>query len=251
MNMACSALWIAAGKLAGKGEKLAVCRICGLLDVGLLFVEWARPTFTDWDKLQAGGIICHACQFAFAECSELLAQRTGKDKPQRMRNYSHFVLDDEWLPLSKADKVKMTHLLLYKSPQIAVIAESGQKHIIFRAKPGVVQFEEHQILDWQNLGSLLNVVEKLYGTFSKVEIGTGNYAQHRVMKFGISSWNGLENIVKPQRQTSLFSLALFLAQRKENIGQIASEGSGVTRCDMARSPEQLQIPLSAFNLATV
>ena len=208
-------LWRAAGQPAGEGNSDGVCQVCGRDGNGLLFGEWVRPTFTDWDKLVPGEILCHACQFAFAERSEFLAQRVGKDKPQRMRNYSHFVVGGEWLPLSKADKARMAHILLYEDWQAAIVAKSGQKHIVFRAIPGVIQFEEQQLRDWRGLGVLLTTVEMLYGGFLKSEIETGDYAQHRIRKFGPSSWWELESLLRPVRQTALFSLALFLAQRKK------------------------------------
>lgn len=213
--MATIILWNAAGQPAGEGDDEGTCRVCGRRDIGLQFDRWVRPTFTDWDKLQPGNILCHACQFAFCEQSELLAARVGKDKPQRMRNYSHFVVNGEWIPLSKADKSQMAQILLDKSSEVAVIAQSGQKHIIFRAIPGVLQFEEQQIPDWHGFASLLMTVETLYsGGFSKGEIEMGNYAQHRIRKFGLESWYKLEAKLKAVRQTALFELTLFLAQKK-------------------------------------
>lgn len=241
-------LWEAAGRPGGEGEDKGTCRVCGQQSLGLSFSHWARPTFTDWDKLQPGNIICHACQFCFAEQSELLAQRVGKEKPQRMRNYSHFVVDGKWLPLSKAQKAQMTYLLLYESPEVTIIAQSGQKHIIFRAIPGIVQFEEQQISDWRGLGELLATIETLYNGFSKSEIETGDYAQHRVLKFGTSFWWELESALRSRRQTALFGLALFLAQRKEkekdeSIKRVAQPGGKDARSGVAGYPIQLQIPL--------
>jgi len=240
-------LWAAAGRPPMGGDCGGICRVCGRRAGGLSFPDWVRPTFTDWDKLQSGEILCQACQFSFAEKSELLTRRTGKEKLQRMRNYSHFVIGDEWLPLSKADKAQMAHIMLCEDWCVAIIAQSGQKHLIFRARLGIVQFEEQQMLDLRGLGDLLVTVELLCSGFSKVEIETGDYAQHRVVKFGLSSWWELESILRSQRQTALFELALFLAQRKEEksgrIERVAQPRGGLARRDMAGHPEQLQIPL--------
>lgn len=207
-------LWRAAGRPPGEGNTASTCRICGQAGAGLPFVDWVRPTFTDWDKLLPGDVICQPCQFSFAERSELLTARVGKEKLQRMRNYSHFIVGGMWLPLSKGQKSQMAQVLLHQSPEVAVIAQSGQKHLIFRARPGIVQFEEQQIADLHGLGSLLAMVEMLYGGFSKAEIETGAYAQHRILKFGTPAWWELEQVVRPRRQSALFELALFLAQRK-------------------------------------
>jgi hypothetical protein len=74
------------------------CRVCGRCATGVLFTSWVRDTFNDHDKLMRGEILCQACQFSFDESSALLAKRAGKEKPQRMRNYSHFVINGEWIP---------------------------------------------------------------------------------------------------------------------------------------------------------
>lgn len=205
-------LWKAAGRPGGDGCQNGVCRVCGQTGVGLSFTDWVRDTFTDLDKVVPGEIICHACQFAFSEASDLLALRVGKDRPQRMRNYSHFVVRGEWIPLSKSDKRRMTDILRGDF-DVAVIANSGQKHIIFRAVPGVVQFEEHRIRDVDTVLALLDPIQALYTGFSKDEIETGRYKQWCIAEFGIERWYDLERKIAPFRDTGAFELALFLAQK--------------------------------------
>jgi hypothetical protein len=208
-------IWSAAGRPAGDGLEHGVCRSCGCTGTGLPFDSWVRDTFTDWDKLRPGELVCHACQFCFTDRNDALTRLTGKDKPQRMRNYSHFVVGGKWMPLSKGDKRKMRKLLS-SSPGVAIVAESGQKHIIFRAKPGWWQFEEQSLLPFPaELADLLDPVERLYAGFSKAEIETGRYAQHRVLKFGVAEWGPLEAQIRPVRGTARLALALFLAQREE------------------------------------
>lgn len=200
------------------------CRVCGQMGVGQAFDAWVRPTFTDWDKLQPGNILCDGCAFWFEEQSEELARRTSKDKPQRMRNYSHFVVAGTWTPLSKGDKARMREILLSPPfPELAAVAESGQKHIVFRAPrnpadvlAGWVQFEEQAVwVEPPELGRLLDLVEDLYLGFSKSEIGSGSYAQHRIQRFGLEAWHELEAQIRPERGRSLLALALFLAQKRE------------------------------------
>jgi len=203
---------------------MIICRICGEWGEGERFDDWVRPTFTDWDKLQPGDGICQTCLFWFDEQSEELAQRVEKDKKQRMRNYSHFLVGNEWIPLSKSDKPRMK-ALLFRSPfpTLAVIADSGQKHIIFRARQnfpdataGWVQFEEAAVyVRPSELAALLDTIEQLYVVFSKSEIKTGNYAQHRIRKFGLERWHDLESAISVKRGGGLFQLALFLAQKGE------------------------------------
>lgn len=115
-----------------------ICRFCGKPGKGEDFQKWVKPTFTNHDKLLPGEIVCNDCLFWFEESSQELADRTDKDKPQRMRNYSHFIVGGEWHPLSKGDKAGMIELLTsVPFPELAAIAESGQKHIVFRATRNV------------------------------------------------------------------------------------------------------------------
>lgn len=215
--MASNRIWRAAGAPAGDGIIAGICRTCGFSATGSPWDEWVRDTFTDQDKLRPGEIVCYACQFCFTDRNEPLTKITGKDKPQRMRNYSHFVTGVTWTPLSKGQKREMRELLL-ASPDVAVIAESGQKHIIFRARPGWWQFEGHSLRPFPaELARLLPIVERLYnGGFSKADIETGRYPQHRIIKFGLVEWSQLEREVKPLRGSARLELALFLAQKEED-----------------------------------
>jgi hypothetical protein len=207
------------------GDATGTCRICGQDGTGMPFGEWVRDTFTDHDKLRPGEIICHACQFLFAEASELLAAKVGKDKPQRMRNYSHIVVNDTWHPLNKGRKRKMRDLLL-RSPSLAVIAESGQKHLLFRAQPGWLQFEEQSIvLRADVLANHMNVVDALYQHFNKAEIASGSYLPHRIKACGVELFTDLEEQAAPLRGGLYFDVALFLAQQQQenDNGQTAGE----------------------------
>jgi hypothetical protein len=199
------------------GEMPGQCVACGNNSYGVQFMIWVRPTFVDFDKLHPGTILCDACRFCFEDGNEVLQNRLGRDKPQRMRNYSHFVLDGIWVPVSKGEKPRMIQLLRSQA-DVAVIADSGQKHIIFRAKLGWWQFEEQSIRpDWPHLESLIVNVGILLSVFSKSEIEHGSYSAQRIRQFGISAWRELEmTIIKPERGSALFLLALFLAQKGES-----------------------------------
>lgn len=236
------------------------CRFCGQASEGVAFEKWVKPKFTDFDKLQGGEIACNACLFFFDEASVELAERMGKEKPQRMRNYSHFIVNGEWTPLSKGNKARMRELLLGDVfPELAAIADSGQKHIVFRAtrnpaggKAGWVQFEEQRLyLIPNDLRDLLAQVEELYTEFSKDEIESGDYAGHRILKFGMDRWLELENKIKAMRGKPIFSLALFLAQRSDDEERDQESGSGVADGDMARDASRLQEPLSNDNMDAV
>lgn len=241
---------------------MTTCRICGQPGSGIDFDKWVRPTFTNWDLLHPGNIICDSCLFWFDQRSTELQVRMGKDKPQRMQNYSHFIVAGEWIPLSKSDKSRMAEILLNDPfPELAAIVDSGQKHIAFRAtrnppgsSAGHVQFEEQSVFVVPNeLKYLLNIIENLYEVFSKSEIESGDYASYRVLKFGLKHWQGLEGALRPQRGRPLFSLALFLAQKrsKDEPTGIEEPGSDTAGSDLAGNTGRLQEPLSDDDLDTV
>lgn len=236
-----------------------VCRACGAEGVGTPFGRWVRPTFNDHDKMLPGEIVCAACLFCFDEVSPLLTRMTGRDKMQRMRNYSHFVMDGRWIPLTKGEKRRMVELLR-QEPEAAVIAVSGQKHIIFRARPGWWQIEEHGTLPFPDvLWPLMETVEALYnGGFGKGEIETGRYASHRMMKFGAGAFIELEARLRPHRGTLPLEFALFLAQKDETDdeglrGLPGAVPGGAESADPAveGNPGGLQAEVRAEHLAAV
>ena len=239
-----------------------VCRICGEEKEGQPFNSWVKDTFTNYDRLFPGEIICEDCLFWFDQHSEKLQTLMGKEKPQKMQNYSHFIVSGEWIPISKGDKARMAELLLAESfPELVAIAVSGQKHLAFRARRnqpgqhgGWVQFEEQTVwVDQSSLKGLLEVIEDLYTVFSKGEIESGNYFPVRVIEFGIDRWQELENLLKPVRKTALFQLALFLAQRSEDDGEESetSGGSNDALDHLAGDTVRLQEQIPDDDLGTV
>lgn len=223
-------LYTAAGyEIIGSAEH---CWLCGgeAFDV-IPLRQFIRPTFMDLDKAAApdSESVCGACAWCHVDRSAELAGRVGKSKLQRMRNYSHFITSEDgqltWHPLSKADKRLMAKLLLSKPfPRLAVVAESGQKHIIFRAcinpagaGSGWVQFEERTM--WSEpdrMRPLLGIMGRLLaGKFSKREIASGHYSQHRITKFGMKEFFTLEASLRQERGGETFALCLFLAQKEE------------------------------------
>jgi CRISPR type IV-associated protein Csf1 len=226
-------LYDAAGRPDVGAEAVgAHCAVCGQESNATRPVPFSEK-FTDWDKLRhpASGRVCAACAFAFAEQIPM----PGRDRPQRMRNYSHFVVGGRWLCLHKGQKAEMQAVLLNPPAGhwLAVVGESGQKHIIFRARvnaapePCHVQFEETGIVTSPaELGALLGAVEQLYAGFTKGEIETGQYEQHRILRFGFAAWRALEQQVVPQRGAALLRLALFLAQKDDDNDNTGANGGG-------------------------
>jgi len=237
---------------------MAICRICGNDSEGKDFSKWIKPTFTDHDKLYPGKIICDGCLFWMDEASQELAAKMDKNKPQRMRNYSHFIIDGEWVPLSKGNKRKMAELLLNPPfPELATIAESGQKHIVFRAtknqlggNAGWVQFEEQSIFVIpKELKGLIDIIQSLMVEFSKSEIETAQYKPYRIINFGIEQWHALEQKLKPLRSSLLFNLALFLAQKSEKTG--GRKSSGFTGNSLEGNRQRVQESVSSDDMGAI
>lgn len=250
-------LWQAAGMPEYDGSTKGACRICGRGGAGLPFGRWVRRTFTDHDLLLPGDIICQPCQVLFDERNEELARRVGKNKPQRMRNYSHFVVNDRWIPLSKGDKNGMITILA-QEPNLAVVATSGQKHLLFRARPGWWQIEEESTLPFPDrLWHALGLVELLYSSgFSKGEIESGRYYHSRIMEFGLNRFMRLEEELKPARGTLPLELAVFLAQKREleDDGRLSAGIPYRLEADhpaLARDTGRLQAEIRPEHLAAV
>lgn len=231
----------------------ALCWLCGgaLDGSGVPRRQAIKATFTDHDCARApeSDAFCAACVWIMAERNDALTARTGKDKPQRGRNYSHFVKAGVWYPLGKAQKDAMRALLLEPPfPELAVIADSGQKHLVFKARAnppdaamGWVQFEEQVIwVDPAQLATTLELVEALYVIFSKTEIATGAYNHRRILDFGLERWRALEAEVRPLRNRALFNLALFLAQRSDDDRGTTDDGRRPTGNPVARRAGGLQ-----------
>jgi hypothetical protein len=107
------------------------------------------------------------------------------------------------------DRVRWREILLDppRPPFLAVIAASGQKHGIFRARIAhdrerfAVQADDRRLwLDREQFGFCLGVFESLYQMgFSRDSILAGDYHQGQIMKVGIRRFLDAENAMRPWR----------------------------------------------------
>ena len=244
-------IFAAAGSPAMPCTARGLCRTCGAESDGLPFGKWVKPTFTDQDKLLPGATVCAACLFCFDDSRVDLASMLGKDKPQKMRNYSHFVSGGVWHPLSKGAKAEMGRLLL-SGPEVAVIAVSGQKHLAFRCPVGWWQIEDATVAPFpKELGRILGTVEELYNAdISKTEIETGRYIQRRILDAGVPFWSERESVIAPLRGSIKLQLALFLAQRKDEDGE-SEDSRQPAVATMAGDVERIQDKVCPVNLEPI
>ncbi len=110
------------------------CFYCGCpADVKLKVSD----TFADgWSVMAPSStLMCRGCEICLNESMPI----PGKDKPQKFRNYSWFITRGEKLPLTKANKTAIAAILLNppSEPWALAIAESGQKHLVYRTPANV------------------------------------------------------------------------------------------------------------------
>src|ERR1044071_5752843 len=89
-------IYLAANSPAMPRQRAGACRTCGIDGRGVSFSDWVKDSFNNHDALHVGEIVCQACLFSFEEKCEPLRLLAGKDKSQKMRTYSHFVLNGKW-----------------------------------------------------------------------------------------------------------------------------------------------------------
>jgi CRISPR type IV-associated protein Csf1 len=176
-----------------------------------------KETFTNVDMARVpwSTSVCPGCAFCLAQ------------KP--LRNYSILATGDR---LTHPTRPEIRALLLDppEPPFVLCIAVSGQKHLHFRAQVAYdrdgfpVQYEETSVCVWRGtLKEWLALIESLYAVFSKEEIRSGRYGQNRIRQFGISEFQKVEARLAPHRGTRLFDLAVFVAQKPEEIPATAPE----------------------------
>lgn len=211
MKHPCEIIYNIATENANYGDTPGKCRITGKPAIGLKFEKWVKPTFTDHGSLLPGDIISNEALFCFDEASQFLARKTGKDKPQRFRNYSHIVADGVWYCLTKGDKKQIYELIL-QQPQIVCLAESGQKHILFKHRPGFWQLEDLHIAPNIALFSELHKAMCELNTlgFTQAEIISGKYYPNNLKKIGMHPWRSIEQFLGKYRGSDLFYFTSFM-----------------------------------------
>lgn len=235
--------------------RIGMCRLCGVEAEGYPWARWVKDTFTDHDLLGPGDAICVACLCCADDHSAVLQARTGREKLQRMRNYSHIVTRrGHWLPLGKDQKAVIASALL-DGPDVAVISLSGQKHVVFRARVGQWQIEEQRCWpDPARLQLLLTAVQALYRepAVTKAMIETGEYSPRALAAIGPREVYTLDAALRPHRGSPLFSLAVWLAQREDTDDDSTARCSGrAADANLARHPDRLQDEIQLHDLGSV
>lgn len=209
----CEIVYHAANSGIRYGETAGTCRITGKDGIGLPFSKWVKDTFTDLGYLHNGDIVCNEALFTFDEKSELIQGILQRDKPQKFRTYSHIVANGVWHLVTKADKEKIFRLITEESPEIVCLSDSGQKHLLFKNRPGFWQLEETVDIpaNVDELKLIHSTAQELMQLgFSQTEIITGDYPGYKIVKVGLAAWQEPEAKLNPFRHTKIFDFATWM-----------------------------------------
>lgn len=161
---------------------------------------------------------------------------------------SHVFSNEGWLRPSRVD-VRDILLNPPEPPFVITIAETGKKHVIFRAKVNydksefVVNLDENQItVNHKMFVSMLNIVEDAYSRgISKESMLTGNYNLAACMSVGVNEWMKIDEQIKRYRNLDfkILKLAIFVSIRKE-VEQKAKAKS-ISDNKKSADPQQLSL----------
>lgn len=194
------------------GNTEGICCITGKQGVGVKFEDWVPDTFTDYAYLKKGDIICNEAAFFFAQKNEYLQKMLRKGVVQTVRNYSVIVHNDTVHFCTKADKKKMYELIC-NGAEIVCLAESGQKHILFKHRIGFWQLENvnNIVPNVNTLQTLMQAGQTLLSLgFTQTECITGQYRYKLQHTHEFETWQQAEKTLAQYRGTMYFKMFAFL-----------------------------------------
>ena len=207
----CEVIYSIGAKEKVYGDEEGICRITGKQSKGISFFDWVKDTFTDYASLKPGTIISNEALFCFDEASILIQQKTGKEKPQRFRTYSHIVKDGAWHCYTKAHK-KQIYDAIISGAELICLTDSGQKHILFTHRIGFWQLDELFIpTDVVFFKALHNAMTDLMRIgFNQASIITGKYVASYIISNGADVWKEKEDFLRQHRGSPMFDLAAWM-----------------------------------------
>lgn len=210
----------------GVEEHQGHCMVCGaLISEGVPEKKAFSGNFTDWDSLKRldETHICKACRYCFQQ--------------GWMRNYPFIATNStfylyisknspktvEELPVEFRQRSNLLNDLfnlnaIITDEDFIIGIPSSRKHMVFKSRLNqsknvfTVQFGENTLhLNVEELRIFKDIMLKQYtGGFSKEEIRTGEYEQHKIRKYGLEEWKKENHILKFKRKSMVFSLLVDL-----------------------------------------
>ncbi len=138
--------------------------------------------------------------------------------------FSHVFSTEEWI---MPDRAGIREYLLNppEPPFVITLAETGKKHVLFRAAVNhsrthfMVQMDESPVLiNVSEFTEILSVFERGYSMgFSKESLFKGIYNTRQIMKVGVSDWQEIEQMLASyrQKQPGMMRIAKFCSIKIE------------------------------------
>lgn len=187
-----------------------ICAFCGSeIQEGVELEDSVSDTFTNFDLL-IDRTASHVCKCCYACLKEAKLRRMN------------FMATEHEVIYFKRDEIEN---LLFNPPQppfIFAVTESMKKHNSFKARVNYsqklfyVQKEDTQILfSPAKYKDIFDAMKRLYRSFSKTAIGSGEYQQNFIKKYGIVEFMHDEDIIRNERGSFQFDLLLFAMNMSE------------------------------------
>lgn len=202
------------------------CMVCGtMINEGVPEKKAFSGNFTDWDSLKRldETHICKACRYCFQQgwmrnypfiaTSSKFFLYISKNSPKAV----------EGLPVEYRQRSNLLDDLfnlngIIEDEDFIIGIPSSRKHMVFKSRLNqsknvfTVQFGENTLhFNVEELLTFKDIMLKQYeGGFSKEEIRTGEYEQHKIRKYGLEKWKKENHILKFKRKSMVFSLIVDL-----------------------------------------
>ncbi len=187
-----------------------ICAFCGTeVHDGIPLEKSVSDTFTNFDLL-TDRTASHVCRCCYACLKE--------PKLRRM----NFIATEQGITYFKRDELEKWLFNPSLAPFVFAVTESMKKHNSFKARVNYsqklfyVQKEDTQILfSPSKYKPIFEAMKRLYRSFSKTAIGSGDYQQNFIKKYGLREFMQDEAIIKDERGSMQFELLLFAMNMSE------------------------------------
>jgi hypothetical protein len=204
------------GNAIGKEPCIGICAFCGIdLHEGIKLKNAVSDAFTNFDLL-VDITATHVCGCCYTCLKETKLRRMNfiaiGDSDESNARIVYF----------KRDEIEKWLFNPPQTPFVFAVTESMKKHNSFKARVNFsqklfyIQKEDTQILFSPNKYKVIfETMNRLYRSFSKTAIGSGEYQQNFIKKYGLKEFMQDEAIIKNERGSMQFELMLFAMNLSE------------------------------------